>query len=276
MFTGSTATGKKVMARAAQTLTPVALELGGKDPMIVCADADLAARRQRGRPLLDAERGPDLHLHRARLRRGAGLRRVRRASSPRRFVSLRQGPSGRGGQRRRRRVIHPPQSDIVEAHVKDAVEKGARVVAGGKRRDENGHYYEPTVLVDVDHGMDCMREETFGPTLPIMKVADSEEAAAALQRQPLRPAGVGLDQGRGQGGAAGPPDRGGRGDRERRSDQLRRARAADGRLEVIGPRLPPRRGRHPQVHEEAGAGRNPVSRPRRTCTCCPTRPSEPS
>ena len=81
-------------------------------------------------------------------------------------------------------VIHPPQSDIVEAHVKDAVEKGARVVAGGKRRDENGHYYEPTVLVDVDHGMDCMREETFGPTLPIMKVADSEEAAAALQRQP--------------------------------------------------------------------------------------------
>jgi acyl-CoA reductase-like NAD-dependent aldehyde dehydrogenase len=50
------------------------------------------------------------------------------------------------------------------------------VLTGGKRHDENGHFFEPTVLVDVDHSMDCMREETFGPTLPIMKVGDSEEA----------------------------------------------------------------------------------------------------
>jgi acyl-CoA reductase-like NAD-dependent aldehyde dehydrogenase len=61
----------------------------------------------------------------------------------------------------------------VDAHVKDAVAKGARLLAGGARRDQTGHYYEPTVLVDADHGMECMREETFGPTLPIMKVADS-------------------------------------------------------------------------------------------------------
>ena len=73
-------------------------------------------------------------------------------------------------------MIHPPQSDIVEAHVKDAVDKGARVLAGGSRRDDKGHFFEPTVLVDVDHTMECMTEETFGPTLPIMKVRDSEEA----------------------------------------------------------------------------------------------------
>jgi acyl-CoA reductase-like NAD-dependent aldehyde dehydrogenase len=72
-------------------------------------------------------------------------------------------------------VINPPQSDIVEAHVRDAVEKGARVLSGGKRSDTDGHFYEPTVLVDVDHSMTCMRDETFGPTLPIMKVADVEE-----------------------------------------------------------------------------------------------------
>ena len=58
------------------------------------------------------------------------------------------------------------------------VDKGARVLVGGERghEGENGHWYEPTVLVDVDHTMECMREETFGPTLPIMKVADAEEA----------------------------------------------------------------------------------------------------
>ena len=79
-------------------------------------------------------------------------------------------------------IIHPPQSDIIEAHVKDAVDKGARVLVGGKRHDEHGHFFEPTVLVDVDHSMDCMREETFGPTLPIMKVARRRGGAAAGQR----------------------------------------------------------------------------------------------
>ena len=77
MFTGSTEVGKKVMARAARTLTPVGLELGGKDPMIVLVRRRPRAGGQRGGPLLDAERRPDLHLGRARVRRGARLRRVR-------------------------------------------------------------------------------------------------------------------------------------------------------------------------------------------------------
>jgi acyl-CoA reductase-like NAD-dependent aldehyde dehydrogenase len=68
-----------------------------------------------------------------------------------------------------------PQPATVSRHVDDAVSKGASVLTGGKRRDD-GLFYEPTVLVDVDHGMDCMREETFGPTLPVMKVRDAAEA----------------------------------------------------------------------------------------------------
>jgi acyl-CoA reductase-like NAD-dependent aldehyde dehydrogenase len=72
--------------------------------------------------------------------------------------------------------INPPQIDIVEAHVKDAIAKGARVLVGGHRRSGPGAFFEPTVLADVDHTMECMREETFGPTLPIMKVADADEA----------------------------------------------------------------------------------------------------
>ena len=73
-------------------------------------------------------------------------------------------------------IIFPPQIDKIDAHVRDAVAKGARVLTGGRRADRPGRFYEPTVLVDVDHSMDVMTEETFGPVLPIMKVADAEEA----------------------------------------------------------------------------------------------------
>ncbi len=70
------------------------------------------------------------------------------------------------------------QVDTVEAHVRDAEAKGAKILTGGQRghAGEPGYWFQPTVLVDVTHEMDCMREETFGPTLPIMKVADAEEA----------------------------------------------------------------------------------------------------
>jgi acyl-CoA reductase-like NAD-dependent aldehyde dehydrogenase len=183
MFTGSTATGKKVMERAAHTLTPVSLELGGKDPMIVCADADL-------------ERASNAAVHYSMQNAGQTCISTERVYVEEpiydEFVELvtekvrglRQGAPGGAGSVDVGAIIHPPQSDIVEAHVKDAVDKGARLVAGGKRRDDHGHFYEPTVLVDVDHRMDCMREETFGPTLPIMKVADSEEAVRLSNDSP--------------------------------------------------------------------------------------------
>ena len=79
MFTGSTSTGRKVAEAAARAADPGSLELGGKDPMIVLSDADLERAANFADLLLDAERRPDVHLDRARLRRGAGLRRVRRA-----------------------------------------------------------------------------------------------------------------------------------------------------------------------------------------------------
>ncbi len=175
MFTGSTATGKKVMARAAETLTPVALELGGKDPMIVCADADL-------------ERAANAAVHYSMQNAGQTCISTERvyAEEPiyEEFVSLvadkvnglRQGRAAGPGSTDLGPMIHPPQSDVVERHVTDAVGKGARVLTGGNRRDDGGHWFEPTVLVDVDHTMDCMREETFGPTVPIMRVADADEA----------------------------------------------------------------------------------------------------
>jgi len=174
MFTGSTATGKKVMERAARTLTPVALELGGKDPMLVCADADL-------------ERAANAAVHYSMQNAGQTCISTERvyveAPVYDEFVSLvtekvgqlRQGAPRGPGSVDLGAVIHPPQSDIVEAHVRDAVDKGARVVAGGKRSDDGGHFYEPTLLLDVNHTMTAMNEETFGPTLPIMKVADAEE-----------------------------------------------------------------------------------------------------
>jgi acyl-CoA reductase-like NAD-dependent aldehyde dehydrogenase len=101
-----------------------------------------------------------------------------------RVRGLRQSAPGGPGSVDLGAVINPPQSDIVERHVNDAVEQGARVLTGGGRRDENGRFFEPTVIVDVDHSMACMREETFGPTVPIMKVRDAEEAVRLANDSP--------------------------------------------------------------------------------------------
>jgi acyl-CoA reductase-like NAD-dependent aldehyde dehydrogenase len=183
MFTGSTATGKKVMARAAQTLTPVALELGGKDPMIVCSDADL-------------ERAANAAVHYSMQNAGQTCISTERVYVEEpiyddfvrlvtdRVSELRQGAPGGPGSTDLGAMISPPQADVVERHVREAVEQGARVLVGGGRSDENGHFFEPTVLVDVDHTMACMREETFGPTVPIMKVRDADEAVRLANDSP--------------------------------------------------------------------------------------------
>jgi acyl-CoA reductase-like NAD-dependent aldehyde dehydrogenase len=104
--------------------------------------------------------------------------------------ALRQGPSTGPGTTEVGAVIFPPQLDIIERHVKDAVAKGAKVVTGGKRKEgQSGMFYEPTVLVDVDHTMEAMTEETFGPTLPIMKVRDADEAVRLANDSPYGLAG---------------------------------------------------------------------------------------
>jgi acyl-CoA reductase-like NAD-dependent aldehyde dehydrogenase len=185
MFTGSTATGKKVMARAAETLTPISLELGGKDPMIVLADADL-------------ERAANLAVYYSMLNAGQTCISIERAyvEAPvyDEFVAkvtekaraLRNDVPAGAGSTDVGAMTFPPQVDIVERQVQDARAKGARVLVGGERGHEGrgGHWYEPTVLVDVDHTMDIMREETFGPTLPIMRVADAEQAIRLANDSP--------------------------------------------------------------------------------------------
>src|SRR5437764_8054515 len=81
-------------------------------------------------------------------------------------------------------ITFPPQLDTIKDHVADAVQKGARVLVGGNEAPGAGRFFEPTVLVDVDHTMKCMTEETFGPTLPIMRVSDAEEAVRLANDSP--------------------------------------------------------------------------------------------
>ncbi len=90
--------------------------------------------------------------------------------------SLRQGTDGRKPEKDVGAMTSPNQSSIVEEHVNDALANGARALTGGKKATGPGDYFEPTVLVDVDHSMKVMRDETFGPVVGVMKVRDSEEA----------------------------------------------------------------------------------------------------
>jgi acyl-CoA reductase-like NAD-dependent aldehyde dehydrogenase len=174
MFTGSTEVGKKVMERASRTLTPVGLELGGKDPMLVLADADL-------------ERAANAAVHYSMQNGGQTCISVERvyveepvyaefvSKVEQKMRNLRQGVPGGPGAVDIGAITSPPQVDLIDGHVRDAVAKGARALVGGRRGDGPGDFYEPTLLVDVDHSMECMTEETFGPTLPVMKVRDAEE-----------------------------------------------------------------------------------------------------
>ncbi|MEI6447854.1 MAG: aldehyde dehydrogenase family protein [Actinomycetes bacterium] len=175
MFTGSTRTGKKVAVKAAENLIPYGLELGGKDPMIVLADADVEraanyaafyAMNNAGQVCISVER---VYVE-------APIYDEFVAKVTAKVKSLRQEKPTGPGTTDVGAVIFEPQVDIVESHVNDAVAKGAKVLTGGKAHRDGGRFFDPTVLVDVDHTMTCMTEETFGPTLPIMKVDSIDEA----------------------------------------------------------------------------------------------------
>jgi acyl-CoA reductase-like NAD-dependent aldehyde dehydrogenase len=183
MFTGSTATGRKVLERAARTLTPAYVELGGKDPLIVLADADL-------------ERAANTAVYGAMVNSGQVCMSTERVyvEAPvydefvRRVVDkvgrLRQAPPAGPGTAEVGGITFAPQLETIERHVRDAVTRGARVLLGGRRRPGTGQFFEPTVLVEVDHTMSCVREETFGPTLPIIRVADADEAVRLANDSP--------------------------------------------------------------------------------------------
>jgi len=172
-FTGSVATGRKVAEACARRLVPCTLELGGKDPMIVCEDADLdsaaggavaGAFLNTGQYCCGTERVYVVEAVADEFERKV----VERAGA------LRQGAEGEFDVGP---LFWQRQLEIVEEHVADARAKGARTLVGGRRNPAlSGLYFEPTVLVDVTHEMKVMQDETFGPVLPIMRVRDEEEA----------------------------------------------------------------------------------------------------
>jgi acyl-CoA reductase-like NAD-dependent aldehyde dehydrogenase len=102
----------------------------------------------------------------------------------RKMRALREGPPAGPGTVDVGAITSPPQVDLIDRHVRDAIDKGARALVGGRRGAGPGDFYEPTLLVDVDHTMDCMTEETFGPTLPVMKVRDADEAIRLANDSP--------------------------------------------------------------------------------------------
>ncbi len=179
-FTGSTATGRKVAERAARRLVPVSLELGGKDPMIVCEDADVelaahaavwGAMFNAGQTCVSVERVYAL----------APVYDAFVAAVVRDVQNLQMGV---GAGNHFGALIDDRQLAVTEQHVAQALAAGARALTGGARQGGPGSFYPPTVLVDVDHSMACMTEETFGPTLPIMKVASVAEAIKLANDSP--------------------------------------------------------------------------------------------
>ena len=179
-FTGSSATGVKVMERAARRLTPVSLELGGKDPMIVLDDADveLAANAAVWGAMFNAGQ-TCVSVERVYVLEQVYDQFV--AAVVKAVQNLKVG-SGEGYDFGA--LIDESQVAVTAKHVDDALAKGAKALTGGKRSDGAGSFYPPTVLVDVDHSMACMTEETFGPTLPIMKVSSVGEAVRLANDSP--------------------------------------------------------------------------------------------
>ena len=175
MFTGSTATGRKVAQEAAKNLTPVSLELGGKDPMIVLSDADLE-RAANHAVFYSMQNGGQTCISVERVFVEAPVYDEFVGKVVEKAKAIRQGVPAGPGSVDVGAITFPKQMDIIESHVKDAVEHGAKVLVGGHRGPGPGDFFEPTVLVDVTPDMKCMTDETFGPTLPIIKVADADEA----------------------------------------------------------------------------------------------------
>jgi acyl-CoA reductase-like NAD-dependent aldehyde dehydrogenase len=163
------------MARAAETLTPVSLELGGKDPMIVLADADVE-RAANAATYYAMQNGGQTCVSIERVYVEAPIYDAFVDAVTEKVKALRQGPPAGPGTVEVGAVTFAPQLDIIRRHVEQARDAGARITTGGHVRDGAGRFFEPTVLADVDHSMTAMTEETFGPTVPIMKVADAEEA----------------------------------------------------------------------------------------------------
>jgi acyl-CoA reductase-like NAD-dependent aldehyde dehydrogenase len=176
-FTGSVPTGRLVGAAAQAAFIPAFLELGGKDPAVVLADADLerAASALLWGSIANAGQSC-LSIERVYVHEDVHDELVRRLAAKAEQVSLAYPTLDDGvlGP-----LIDPGQAAIIQAQLTDAVDRGARVRTGGHLEHlGGGHWLRPTVLTGVDHRMSVMREETFGPILPVMAFGTADEAVA--------------------------------------------------------------------------------------------------
>ncbi len=175
-FIGSGRNGRHVLAEAAKHVVPVILELGGKDPVIVCDDADLdcAVAGILGGSLINAGQNC-VAAERIIVHEGVYDEVVTRLRGE--VNSLRQGPSGLDRVVDVGAMITPLQLGIVEGLVARAVEQGARLVCGGESAlGDQGDFYKPTVLADMTRDMEIMQEEVFGPVLLVAKAKDDRAA----------------------------------------------------------------------------------------------------
>ncbi|AKT41718.1 aldehyde dehydrogenase family protein [Chondromyces crocatus] len=174
VFTGGVATGKRVAAACGERLIPCVMELGGKAPLIALDDADIERTAQAivfggftnaGQVCISVERVyAHQKVHDRVLDRAVEITRSLRQGDPASdFVDV-------GA------IIFPHQIDVAERHIKDAIEKGAQLKVGGKRREGTGQFFEPTILSGCNHDMTVMTQEIFGPVIPFMEVASEEEA----------------------------------------------------------------------------------------------------
>jgi len=176
-FTGSNATGEKISKQIAGRMIRVQLELGGKDPMYVCEDADpeFAAKSladgamyNTGQSCCSVER---IYVHSKVYKKfmEVFINEVKgfKVGDPINDKDAYIGP-----------LTMPKQPDFLENQVKDAVAKGAKVLVGGNKGKltSHGNWFEPTVLTNVNHTMDVMKEESFGPIIGIQEVNSNEEA----------------------------------------------------------------------------------------------------
>ena len=173
-FTGSTAVGKLLMKQCAPTLKRLSLELGGNAPFIVFDDADLDAAVQGAMASKYRNAGQTcVCANRLLVQDGvydAFVERLGRAVAALHVGSgldegVQQGP-----------LINAAAVEKVEQHIQDALDKGARLVTGGRRHEKGGNFFQPTVLADVTPAMRCAREETFGPLAPVFRFHTEEEA----------------------------------------------------------------------------------------------------
>jgi succinate-semialdehyde dehydrogenase/glutarate-semialdehyde dehydrogenase len=173
-FTGSTATGKVLMAQCAGTVKKVSLELGGNAPFIVFDDADLDAAVA-GAVASKYRNAGQTCVCTNRMLVQAGIYEVFAAKLIQAVKTLRVG-DGLAGPTEQGPLIDANALAKVESHIEDAVSKGARIVLGGKPHALGGTFFEPTVLTGVTGEMLIAREETFGPVAPLFRFESEQEA----------------------------------------------------------------------------------------------------